>query len=269
MSVRPVLLSVFPGVDLLGRAFEEEWPDSCIVRGPDVIFGGDIRAFHPPPGVFHGVFGGPPCQRWSRLSNVVRAVHGEDALAEDLIPEFARIVMEAKPRWYLMENVPPAPLPVTPGYFPCVYQLQNRSFGAEQQRVRKFVFGTTDGLDLDIEDSPEVARTFAFAVTSSSGGRRARVVRDANGSVRGRQGTADHQRLQRRAIAELCRLQGMPEDFLAEAPFTVQGKRRAIANGVPLAMGRAVARAVRCAWESAPRPRAPAGRGAAGRQGGD
>jgi site-specific DNA-cytosine methylase len=43
------------------------------------------------------------------------------------------------------------------------------------------------------------------------------------------------------------RLQGLPADFLHDAPFTVEGKIRAIGNGVPLAMGRAVARAVKLA----------------------
>lgn len=41
--------------------------------------------------------------------------------------------------------------------------------------------------------------------------------------------------------------QGLPADFLAESPFTVAGKIHAVGNGVPLAMGRAVARAVKAA----------------------
>ena len=44
---------------------------------------------------------------------------------------------------------------------------------------------------------------------------------------------------------EMLRLQGLPPDFLADAPFTVDGKRKLVANGVPLPMGRAIARAVR------------------------
>ncbi len=42
-------------------------------------------------------------------------------------------------------------------------------------------------------------------------------------------------------------LQGLPDDFLADAPFTVAGKIHVIGNGVPLAMGRAVVRAVKLA----------------------
>lgn len=46
----PLILSVFPGIDLLGRAFEEEWPEACVVRGPDLLWGGDVRTFYPPAG---------------------------------------------------------------------------------------------------------------------------------------------------------------------------------------------------------------------------
>ncbi len=74
-----LVLSLFPGIGLLDMAFEEE--GFCIVRGPDVLWGGDIRRFHPPAGQVDGVIGGPPCQRWSRLANIVRAVHGEDSVA--------------------------------------------------------------------------------------------------------------------------------------------------------------------------------------------
>lgn len=55
--MRDLVLSIFPGIDLLGRAFEEE--GFCVVRGPDLLWGGDVRAFHPPAGVFGGVIGVP------------------------------------------------------------------------------------------------------------------------------------------------------------------------------------------------------------------
>src|SRR5713226_9467971 len=65
-----LVLSLFPGIGLLDMAFEEE--GFCVVRGPDVLWGGDIRRFHPPAGVFAGVIGGPPCQAFSRLAIMVR-----------------------------------------------------------------------------------------------------------------------------------------------------------------------------------------------------
>ena len=48
----------------------------------------------------------------------------------------------------------------------------------------------------------------------------------------------------------MLELQGLPPDFLEHAPFTVEGKRKAVGNGVPIPMGRAIARAVRCALEA-------------------
>src|SRR5260370_15463161 len=97
-----LVLSLFPGIGLLDRAFEEE--GFCVVRGPDVLWGGDIRRFHPPAGVFAGVIGGPPCQAFSPLVHLVRAAWGESAITENLIPEFERCVFEVQPRWFLMEN---------------------------------------------------------------------------------------------------------------------------------------------------------------------
>ena len=53
------------------------------------------------------------------------------------------------------------------------------------------------------------------------------------------------------SIARMCELQGLPDGFLSEAPFTAHGKRKVIGNGVPLPMGRAVAQAVRVAIQRA------------------
>lgn len=143
-----LVLSLFPGIGLLDRAFEEE--GFCIVRGPDVIWGGDVKSFHPPSGKFDGVIGGPPCKAFSPLANIVRVVHGEDAVAKDLIPEFERCVAEAAPRWFLMENVRRAPEPSVDGYQVRSVTINNRWFGSEQNRVRRFSFGTKDGTRLHV-----------------------------------------------------------------------------------------------------------------------
>lgn len=60
-----LVLSLFPGIGLLDMAFEEA--GFCVVRGPDVLWGGDVKRFHPPAGRFDGVVGGPPCPYWSRI----------------------------------------------------------------------------------------------------------------------------------------------------------------------------------------------------------
>ena len=106
-----LVLSLFPGIGLLDMAFEEE--GFCVVRGPDLLWGGDIRRFHPPAGKFDGVIGGPPCQAFSRLRHLVKA-NGYKT-AENLIPEFERVVAEALPSWFLMENVSEAPEPRVTG----------------------------------------------------------------------------------------------------------------------------------------------------------
>src|SRR6185312_16201865 len=108
-----LVLSLFPGLGLFDRAFEQE--GFCVVRGPDVLWGGDVRRFHPPAGRFDGVIGGPPCQAFSSLANLVRA-NGYEPKFGNLIPEFERCVREALPTWFVMENVPQAPEPVVAGY---------------------------------------------------------------------------------------------------------------------------------------------------------
>ena len=139
-----VVLSLFPGIGLLDLAFEEEgW---CVVRGPDVIWGGDIRRFKPPAGVFAGIIGGPPCQSFSSLAHLVRA-KGHEPKFGNLIPEFERCVAEARPAWFLMENVRAAPEAVVPGYGTNSFLLDNAMLdsgdghGEEQTRLRRFTFG--------------------------------------------------------------------------------------------------------------------------------
>jgi DNA (cytosine-5)-methyltransferase 1 len=243
-AVSDLVLSLFPGIGLLDMAFEAE--GFCVVRGPDLLWGGDVRTFHPPSGRFDGVIGGPPCQRWSRLANIVRAVHGEASLAPDLIPEFRRVVQEAEPTWFLMENVPGAPAPET-GYQEESLLANNRWTGADQNRERRFTFGTREGRRLHPEWAALLSPRWEPAVTSSAGGRRASIAIGGSGKPKGNQGRSPEARLKNRTFAEECALQGLPADFLADAPFTASAKRVVVGNGVPLPMGRAIARAVKAA----------------------
>jgi hypothetical protein len=50
-----------------------------------------------------------------------------------------------------------------------------------------------------------------------------------------------------RSFASMLAGQGLPSDFLADCPLTAEGKRRVLGNGVPLPMGRAIAKAVKAA----------------------
>lgn len=202
--VNEVALSLFPGIDGLGLGFQQEWPGLCIVRGPDVIWGSlhDIRTFHPPPGVWAGMFGGPPCQEFSPLSHLVRA-QGKEPRFGNLIPEFERCVTEAQPDWWIMEQVPQAPEPSVPGYIAHHLILNNRWFvdamrpdglavGAEQRRLRRISFGTRDGrplpLDVAALESPiTVVAVHGHDLTPSEHDRA-----DGYGRVRGGDNTAAH-----------------------------------------------------------------------------
>lgn len=222
-----LVLSLFPGIGLLDRAFEEE--GFCIVRGPDLLWGGDIRRFHPPDGHFAGIIGGPPCQRFSGLGNVNRARWGDDSVMPDMIPDFVRCVLEAQPLWFLMENVTGAYEPVVAGYSVRSVIVDNSWCGGEQGRRRRFSFGLKGHIVPSFHVPGEVFEHPDPTPTVVSTGQA-----DWKGSAQRNRAT----------IGYMLEQQGMPPDAFDHSPFTVTELRRAIANGVPLPMGRAVARAV-------------------------
>jgi DNA (cytosine-5)-methyltransferase 1 len=236
-----LVLSLFPGIDLLGRGFEEE--GFCVVRGPDIIWGGDVKKFHAPPGRFDGVIGGPPCQRFSALAKFVE--HNGLELAEDLIPEFSRVVNEARPLWFLMENVEAAPLPQTPMYSQRSVIFNNRWAGGEQHRVRRFTFGIESRWQNCFEMASEDALLESvdrIATVTASG-----TMWDPERKGKNRKGGIYGEKSERMFRLQV-RAQGLPDDF--DLPnMTVRGKVKAVGNGVPLPMARAVARAVKKATE--------------------
>lgn len=170
-------------------------------------------------------------------------IHNGYKLAEDLIPEFERCVEEAQSQWFLMENVPQAPTPKIAGYQICSFVLNNRWLGETQNRVRRISFGTKTG-EIDLRHFIELAALepseYHYAVTSQS--REVPVKMLAGKKPKNRR--CDLHYGPRLTIEEMAKRQGLPKDFLAEAPFTVAAKREVIANGVPLAMARALAKAV-------------------------
>ena len=110
-----------------------------MVRGPDLLWGGDVKTFHPPAGKFDGVIGGPPCQAFSQLRFMVE--HNGHKVAENLIPEFERCVAESSAAWFLMENVPDAPHPEIAGYAIMGHTLKDHWVGGHTSRYRRFSFG--------------------------------------------------------------------------------------------------------------------------------
>ncbi|WP_172656977.1 DNA cytosine methyltransferase [Collimonas arenae] len=206
------MLSLFPGIDLFGRGFEEE--GFSVVRGPDPLFGGDIRAFHVPPGRFDGVFGGPPCPDFSKARRSAPTGYGLE-----MIREFERVVCESRPDWWLMENVPGVPDLHIDGYSHQRIDLNAREVGLDQNRHRHFQFGHRDGLVITVPRGPK-STTFQPCCVASEGAQ-----------------------MGRRDWEKFCGLQG-----LTQAPsldqLTLSARYRAVGNGVPVNMARALARAI-------------------------
>jgi DNA (cytosine-5)-methyltransferase 1 len=223
-----LVLSLFPGIGLLDMAFEAE--GFCIVRGPDVLWGGDIRSFHPPAGKFDGVIGGPPCKWWSSSANIAKA-RGQ-RVQPDMIPEFSRCLREARPQWFVMENVPRAPLPEAPGYFVQPHVVNAEHFGADQRRLRRFTWGHRENVKLALVSLALHAYARHNTVTT-----RAQVWDALRQRPRSNNSTA--------TWPAALEAQGLPADFLEDCPLTAKGKWQVVGNGVPLPMGRAVAKAVK------------------------
>lgn len=199
----PLVLSLFPGIDLLGRAFEEV--GFCVVKGPDLITGGDIRNFTPPPGRFEGVIGGPPCQDFSSLNR------NQGDYGHEMLDEFVRVIEAADPRWYLFENVVRAPrFSVSCMNAEQRFQLDLAWF-SEHSRRRDFQFGSKSGLLLN-------------PMYSDRG-------EDLGPMVSGQD---------ERPFRMLCGIHGLPDDFDLDW-LTVQAKKQAIANSVPMQLGTYVA----------------------------
>jgi DNA (cytosine-5)-methyltransferase 1 len=281
--MRELVLSCFSGAGLLDEAFREQ--GFCVVSAGDVVWGSfyDIRNFHPPAGKFDGMIFGDPCQSHSSLANLVRA-KGLQPSFPDFTPEVTRVVEEARPAWFLRENVPKAPDIKPLGYDVRTFLLDNwASLGEEQSRRRRFWFGMRDhsapelrafidfALFLPAEHVQAIAgdpRAVPVAIggsgklkrTAVQGGhdatpgnrtteerRRAPVTGRHEGAV----GAPDRDYSTRYTLEEMLALQGLPSDFFRHSPFTVSGKRKLVGNGVPMSMGRAIARAVLAAVPSA------------------
>ena len=174
--------------------------------------------------------GGPPCKWWSSASNIAKA-RGQK-VQPDLIPEFERCVAEARPEWWLMENVRRAPIPNVEGYVSKPFMLDAADVGADQRRLRRWTLGTANGLFLPVE---------ILALRMEP--------RHNTVTTRNLQWDKLRQRPRStnslRTWSDAVEAQGLPADFLSDSPFTAKGKWELLGNGVPMAMGRAIAKAVR------------------------
>lgn len=202
-----VILSLFPGIDLLGMAFENL--GFCVVRGPDIITGGNIIDFNVPYGRFDAIIGGPPCQDFSRLN---RNPKGNSL---KMLGEYSRIVKDSGCGWYLFENVITAPKFEITGYNQQRFSLDLAWF-TEFSRLRAFAFGTL------------IKGKYDYAALNPK--------IDTRGKVKGTCVTGADDR----PFSECCEIQGLPVDF--DIPFfSLPGKKQAVANAVPLALADHVA----------------------------
>ena len=239
-----LVLSLFPGIGLLDMAFEEA--GFCVVRGPDLLWGGDVQRFHPPAGRFDGVIGGPPCQCFSRLRHIVEA-NGYQ-VAANLIPEFERVVAAAAPQWFLMENVPDAPVPVVTSYHVQAAAIRDVWVGGETNRLRRFSFGSRERLTFRVDTLALHKPDPEHSALASGSGRPVPVAVGGSGKrkISAKSALKNYGYKTADAFANHKRIQGLPIEFDLP-PFTTAAKVKAVGNGVPLAMGRAVAKAVQSA----------------------
>lgn len=228
----PLVLSLFPGIGLLDRAFELE--GFCVVRGPDILWGGDIRRFHAPPEVFAGVIGGPPCQIFSTASTI----SGTKAI--DLIPEFVRVVNEAKPGFVVMENVRQA---AKSKHIPKPWLksiLRHWDCGGLTHRTRAiWTFP-----HMIMEPGGKEKGDAVNSVMASTWKRGSSDFNDAKGYLKGNL-----------PLEEYARLQGAPDVGAALIKHNV-GRQFAIhclGNGVPLSIGRHIAKQTAAAIGFKPR----------------
>ena len=216
-----LVLSLFPGVGLLDRAFAAA--GFCIVQVADKITGGDVCDFAGVPGRFDGVVAGPPCQGFS-VANTFRteADHYSVQNSREMLQHTCRIIVECRPEWFLIENVPTVPDVRIEGYSIQRIPITDLECGGSQLRCRHVQFGSLNGDVIRPERVNDCTR-------NRKKGRRAKAV------------TTKTERW--KDFPDVCQRQGL------ERPLDLPGwyrsaKVKAVGNGVPLRMGRALAAAI-------------------------
>lgn len=207
-----LVLSIFSGIDLLGMGFEKA--GFCVVSAMDLIFGHDIRNKHFPSGKFEGVIAGSPCQDFSRARRTAPTGYGLE-----MLKQFERVVYETKPKWFLLENVPSVPDIKIKGYYIQRFDLNANECGSNQNRLRHFQFGSTEGVVLDIKRQPK-PKLIVPCVTATEGNQ-----------------------INRRTWADFCELQGLPRTFDLTS-FNQSEKYRAVGNGVNINVAKTIAQSI-------------------------
>jgi DNA (cytosine-5)-methyltransferase 1 len=207
------VLSLFPGIDLLGIGFERN--GFCVVRGPDLLYGQDIRNFHPPKNKFDGVIGGSPCQDFSKARRTNPTGYGME-----MLNEFIRVIDEAQPDWFLLENVPTIPDININNYSIQRLDLNALECGLRQNRLRHFQYGSKFGYVITPIRSKKNTKNIEPTCLASEGKYKSR-----------------------RSWEEFCKLQGLEPTF--DLPgLSIRNKYSAVGNGVPVPMAERLAAAI-------------------------
>ncbi|MCH8831071.1 MAG: DNA cytosine methyltransferase [Planctomycetes bacterium] len=173
-----------------------------------------IEGFHAPAGRFAGVIGGPPCQHYSDANRRRNTAEGDR-----LLREFLRVVDEARPQWFLMENVRNVPDVRLHGYAVQRLDINDLDCGGRQRRLRHIQFGHVDG--------------HIIRPPRTNGSRPVTPIPTITTKQKSR-----HARHCRRSAA-----QGL-QTPLPLRSLTKTARRRVIGNAVPLSIGLALADAV-------------------------
>lgn len=218
-----LVLSCFPGVGLLDRAFAAA--GFVVVQAQDKITGGDIRDFAGILGRFNGIVAGPPCQGFS-VANPFRNVshHPSVRNSREMLWHTVRIIHTCQPSWFLIENVPCVPDVRIAGYSIQRIPITDLECGGVQLRSRHIQFGSLNG---------DIIRPI-------------RVNELRRNRKKGRSTKSVTTKTDRWTdYPDICRRQGL------ESPIELPGwcrtaKFKAVGNGVPLRMGKILANAVLC-----------------------
>ncbi len=211
-----LVLSLFHGIDLFGRGFEKE--GFCVVRAGEIDLGFDVRDLHLPPGRFDGIIAGTPCQDFSLANRTHRTY---DGYGKEMLQNYCRLLTEAKPDWFCLENVPSCPDIHVSGYSIQRFDLNARQCGLKQNRLRHFQFGSRDGKTLILRRD-ESQKDFEPCVTSTEGTKKKI----------------------RRPFTKFLELQGIEDDF--SFPYFKQSEKyKIVGQGVPVPMARMIAAAIR------------------------
>lgn len=98
---RGIILDLCGGTGSWSRPYREAGYDVRLVTLPD----SDVKTYHSPSGVI-GVLAAPPCTKFSIANNMkkVRPSTREILEAVELVAHCLRIIAEARPKWWALEN---------------------------------------------------------------------------------------------------------------------------------------------------------------------